>query len=92
MSKIKEQYKGVSVEYLIGKVRVTKKIEELTESDIITAKKWGVNLAKYFQEEENKDITVTIVDEICDKQQDEERPTTISYEGVVEPKPKRKRK
>ena len=92
MSKIKEQYEGVSVEYLIGKVRVTKKIEELTESDILTAKKWGVNLAKYFQEEENTDITVTIVDEICDIPGEEEKPTTIAYEGVVEPKPKRKRK
>jgi hypothetical protein len=92
MSKIKEQYKGVSVEYLIGKVRVTKKIEELTESDILTAKKWGVNLAKYFHEEEKTEITVTIIDEICDKPQEEERHTTIAYEGVVEAKPKRKRK
>lgn len=76
MSKIKEQYEGVSVEYLIGKVRVTKKIEELTDSDILTAKKWGVNLAKYFHEEtENTEI-----------------PITIAYEGVVEPKPKRKKK
>lgn len=92
MLKIKEQYKGVSVEYLAGSVRICKKIDQLTEADIETAKKWGINLAKYFQEEENKDITVTIVDEICDKPQEEERPTTIAYEGVVEAKPKLKRK
>jgi hypothetical protein len=78
MLKIKTQYKGVSVEYLAGAVRVTKKIDQLTESDILTAKKWGVNLAKYFE----KTIEPT------------EEPTelpTIAYEGV-EVKPKRKKK
>ena len=75
MLKIKSQYKGVSVEYLLGSVRVTKKIEALTEKDIETAKKWGLNLGKYFEEEVEKT----------------ELPT-ISYEGVEQPKPKRKRK
>jgi hypothetical protein len=75
MLKIKDQYKGVSVEYLLGTVRVTKKIEALTEKDIETAKKWGLNLGKYFEEEVEKT----------------ELPT-ISYEGVEQPKPKRKRK
>jgi predicted YcjX-like family ATPase len=79
MLKIKTQYKGVSVEYLAGTVRVTKKIDQLTESDILTAKKWGVNLEKYFE----KTIEPTDV------------PTelpTIEYQGVIEPKPKRKKK
>jgi uncharacterized Fe-S cluster-containing protein len=75
MLKIKDQYKGVSVEYLLGTVRVTKKIEALTEKDIETAKKWGLNLGKYFEEVVEKT----------------ELPT-ISYEGVEQPKPKRKRK
>jgi hypothetical protein len=75
MLKIKSQYKGVSVEYLAGTVRVTKKIDQLTEGDINTAKKWGVNLEKYFEKTE--------------------LPTElpiIEYQGVIEPKPKRKRK
>jgi hypothetical protein len=79
MLKIKDEYKGVSVEYLAGVVRVTKKIDQLTEVDINTAKKWGVNLEKYF---ENTELPT-------------EEPTelpTIEYQGVVEPKPKRKRK
>jgi hypothetical protein len=79
MLKIKTQYKGVSVEYLAGAVRVTKKIDQLTESDILTAKKWGVNLEKYFEvevEKTNESIELP----------------TIEYQGVVEPKPKRKRK
>ena len=79
MLKIKNEYKGVSVEYLAGAVRVTKKIDQLTEADINTAKKWGVNLAKYF---ENTELPT-------------EEPTelpTIAYEGVEQPKPKRKRK
>ena len=46
MLKIKDQYREVSVEYKLGAVRVTKKIEDLTEADINTAKKWGVNLEK----------------------------------------------
>ena len=50
MLQIKKQYKGVSVEYMLGTVRVTKKIEQLTERDIETAKKWGLNLDKYFEE------------------------------------------
>jgi hypothetical protein len=93
MLKIKDQYKGVSVEYSLGSVRVTKKIEALTEKDIETAKKWGLNLGKYFEEEVEK------------TEQPTEEPTilaTISYEGIVIEqselqavafnKPKRKRK
>ena len=79
MLKIKDEYKGVSVEYLAGAVRVIKKIDQLTEGDIETAKKWGVNLAKYF---ENTELPI-------------EQPTelpTIAYEGVEQPKPKRKKK
>jgi hypothetical protein len=82
MLKIKDQYKGVSVEYSLGTVRVTKKIEALTEKDIETAKKWGLNLGKYFEEEVEKTEEPT------------EEPTelpTIAYEGI-EQKPKRKRK
>lgn len=75
MLKIKSQYKGVSVEYLLGEVRITKKIEQLTEADINTAKKWGLNLDKYF----DQDIEKTEL-------------STITYEGVEQPKPKRKRK
>jgi hypothetical protein len=75
MLKIKNEYKGVSVEYLAGTVRVTKKIEQLTEADINTAKKWGVNLAKYF---ENTEQPIEL--------------PTIEYQGVIEPKPKRKKK
>lgn len=75
MLKIKDQYKGVSVEYKLGTVRVTKKIEDLTEADINTAKKWGVNLEKYFEEAtENTELP------------------TISYQGIDQPKPKRKKK
>jgi hypothetical protein len=79
MLKIKDQYKGVSVEYTLGTVRVTKKIEALTEKDIETAKKWGLNLGKYFEEEVEKTDQPT-----------EELPT-IAYEGI-EVKPKRKKK
>lgn len=79
MLKIKSQYKGVSVEYLAGTVRVTNKIEDLTEADINTAKKWGVNLAKYFEKTE------------LPTEEPTELPT-IAYEGVDQPKPKRKRK
>jgi hypothetical protein len=79
MLKIKDQYKGVSVEYSLGSVRVTKKIDELTEKDIETAKKWGLNLGKYFEEVVEKTELPT-----------EELPT-IAYEGV-DVKPKRKRK
>jgi len=75
MLKIKNEYKGVSVEYLAGAVRVTNKIEDLTEADINTAKKWGVNLEKYF---EKTDEPIEL--------------PTIEYQGVIEPKPKRKRK
>jgi hypothetical protein len=79
MLKIKDQYKGVSVEYLLGTVRVTKKIEALTEKDIETAKKWGLNLGKYFEEEvENTELPT-------------EELSTIAYEGI-EVKPKRKKK
>ena len=93
MLKIKDQYKGVSVEYVLGTVRVTKKIEELTEKDIETAKKWGLNLGKYFEEEVEKTELPTEVPTIL---------ATISYEGIVVEqselqavafnKPKRKRK
>ena len=60
MLKIKNQYKGVSVEYMLGTVRVTKKIEALTEKDIETAKKWGLNLDKYFDEVVEKTELPTI--------------------------------
>ena len=79
MLKIKEQYNGVSVEYKLGTVRVTNKIEDLTEADINTAKKWGVNLEKYFEKRELPTIEPTIL-------------PTIAYEGVEQPKPKRKKK
>jgi hypothetical protein len=79
MLKIKTQYKGVSVEYLAGAVRVTKKIDQLTEADIETAKKWGVNLGKYFEEVTEKTELPT------------EQLPTIAYEGI-EVKPKRKKK
>ena len=79
MLKIKHQYRGVSVEYLAGTVRVTKKIEDLTATDILTAKKWGVNLDKYFEKTELPTEQPTIL-------------PTISYEGVEQPKPKRKKK
>ena len=79
MLKIKNEYKGVSVEYLAGAVRVTKKIDQLTEVDIETAKKWGVNLEKYFEVEVEK------TDEPIEL-------PTIEYQGVIELKPKRKRK
>jgi hypothetical protein len=75
MLKIKEQYRGVSVEYKLGTVRVTNKIEDLTEADINTAKKWGVNLEKYFEKTE---LPIEL--------------PTIEYQGVIEPKPKRKKK
>jgi hypothetical protein len=79
MLQIKDQYKGVSVEYLLGTVRVTKKIEDLTEKDIETAQKWGINLGKYFDEViENTELPT-------------EQLPTIAYEGI-EVKPKRKRK
>lgn len=78
MLKIKNEYNGVSVEYLAGAVRVTKKIDQLTEADINTAKKWGVNLEKYFEKTELPTDAPT------------ELPT-IAYEGI-EVKPKRKRK
>ena len=79
MLKIKAQYKGVSVEYLAGVVRVSKKIDQLTEADINTAKKWGVNLEKYFEKTvEPTDVPTQL--------------PTIEYQGVIEPKPKRKRK
>jgi hypothetical protein len=79
MLQIKDQYKGVSVEYLLGTVRVTKKIQDLTEKDIETAKKWGLNLGKYFDEVTEKTELPT------------EQLPTIAYEGI-EVKPKRKKK
>ena len=83
MLKIKNEYKGVSVEYLAGAVRVTKKIDQLTEADINTAKKWGVNLEKYFEKTElNTEVIPEPIPEL----------PTIEYQGVEQPKPKRKRK
>jgi hypothetical protein len=86
MLKIKDQYKGVSVEYSLGSVRVTKKIDELTEKDIETAKKWGLNLGKYFEEE-------------VEKTEETIEPFVIEFNGVeierimeTYTKPKRKRK
>jgi hypothetical protein len=86
MLKIKDQYKGVSVEYSLGTVRVTKKIEALTEKDIETAKKWGLNLGKYFEEE-------------VEKTEETIEPFVIEFNGVeierimeTYTKPKRKKK
>ena len=86
MLKIKDQYKGVSVEYVLGTVRVTKKIEALIEKDIETAKKWGLNLGKYFEE-------------VVEKTEETIEPFTIEFNGVeierimeTYAKPKRKRK
>jgi hypothetical protein len=96
MLKIKNQYKGVSVEYLAGAVRVTKKIDQLTESDILTAKKWGVNLEKYF-DEVTENTETNFVDDLCQQIGDkfiedaEQVFNSVKYEGV-EVKPKRKRK
>jgi len=96
MLKIKEQYKGVSVEYTLGTVRVTKKIEALTEKDIETAKKWGLNLGKYFEEVIEKTET-NFVDDLCQQTSDkfiedaEQVFNSVKYEGI-EVKPKRKKK
>jgi hypothetical protein len=96
MLKIKDQYKGVSVEYVLGSVRVTKKIDELTEKDIETAKKWGLNLGKYFEEVVEKTET-NFVDDLCQQMSDkfiedaEQVFNSVKYEGI-EVKPKRKRK
>jgi hypothetical protein len=96
MLKIKDEYKGVSVEYLAGAVRVTKKIDQLTEVDINTAKKWGVNLEKYFEIEVEKTET-NFVDDLCQQIGDkfiedaEQVFNSVKYEGI-EVKPKRKRK
>ena len=96
MLKIKDQYKGVSVEYVLGSVRVTKKIDELTEKDIETAKKWGLNLGKYFEEVVEKTEN-NFVDDLCQQMSDkfiedaEQVFNSVKYEGV-EVKPKRKRK
>jgi len=96
MLKIKNQYKGVSVEYKLGTVRVTKKIEDLTEADINTAQKWGLNLGKYFEEEVEKTET-DFVDDLCQQIGDkfiedaEQVFNSVKYEGI-EVKPKRKRK
>ena len=86
MLQIKDQYKGVNVEYLLGTVRVTKKIEDLTEKDIETAKKWGLNLGKYF-------------DEVTEKTEETIEPFVIEFNGVeierimeTYAKPKRKKK
>lgn len=79
MLKIKENYDAVSVEYRLGAVTVTKKLAEITISDIDTAKKYGVNLMKYFEEKvENTDEPTQL--------------PTIAYEGVEVTKPKRKKK
>ena len=93
MLKIKDQYKGVSVEYLAGTVRVSKKIDQLTEIDILTAQKWSVNLAKYFEKTEQPTILPTISYEGVDQSY------TIEFnakeiEKLVDTytKPKRKKK
>ena len=59
-----------------------KKIDQLTESDILTAKKWGLSLNKYFEEPENTEKPTQEISVL----------PTIAYEGVEQPKPKRKRK
>jgi hypothetical protein len=78
MLKILENYEDVTMEYSLNGVRVTKKLKDITEQDIATAKKCGVHLAKYFE----KTVEPT--------EEQTELPT-IAYEGV-EVKPKRKRK
>jgi hypothetical protein len=96
MLQIKDQYNGVSVEYKLGTVRVTKKIKDLTEADINTAKKWGVNLGKYFEEVTEKTET-NFVDDLCQQIGDkfiedaEQVFNSVKYEGI-EVKPKRKKK
>ena len=96
MLQIKDQYKGVNVEYLLGTVRVTKKIEDLTEKDIETAKKWGINLGKYFDEVTEKTET-NFVDDLCQQIGDkftedaEQVFNSVKYEGI-DVKPKRKKK
>lgn len=96
MLKIKDQYRGVSVEYKLGTVRVTKKIEDLTEKDIETAQKWGLNLGKYFDEVVEKTET-NFVDDLCEEIGDkftedaEQVFNSVKYEGI-DVKPKRKKK
>ena len=96
MLKIKNEYNGVSVEYKLGTVRVTNKIEDLTAADINTAKKWGVNLEKYF-EEATENTETNFVDDLCQQIGDkfiedaEQVFNSVKYEGI-EVKPKRKRK
>jgi len=93
MLQIKNQYKGVSVEYLLGTVRVTKKIEALTDKDIETAQKWGLNLGKYFDE----NTETNFVDDLCQQMSDkfiedaEQVFNSVKYEGI-DVKPKRKKK
>ncbi len=93
MLQIKDQYKGVSVEYLLGTVRVTKKIEALTEKDIETAKKWGINLGKYFDEKTKTNFVDDLCQQIGDKftEDAEQVFNLVKYEGI-EVKPKRKKK
>ena len=79
MLKIKENYEAVSVEYRLGSILVTKKLAEITISDIETAKKYGVNLIKYFEDEVENTDEPTIL-------------PTIAYEGIEQTKPKRKKK
>ena len=93
MLKIKDQYKGVSVEYVLGTVRVTKKIEELTEKDIETAKKWGLNLGKYFEEEvEKTEQTIEFTNELPTIHYKAIEVEESELQAVAFNKPKRKRK
>ena len=93
MLKIKDQYKGVSVEYSLGSVRVTKKIEALTEKDIETAKKWGLNLRKYFEEEvEKTELNIEFTNELPTIHYKAIEVEESELQAVAFNKPKRKRK
>jgi hypothetical protein len=93
MLKIKTQYKGVSVEYKLGTVRVTKKIEDLTEADINTAKKWGVNLGKYFDEVvENTELNIEFTNELPTIHYKAIEVEQSELQAVTFNKPKRKKK
>ena len=93
MLQIKDQYKGVNVEYLLGTVRVTKKIEDLTEKDIETAKKWGLNLGKYFDEvTEKTELNIEFTNELPTIHYKAIEVEQSELQAVTFDKPKRKKK
>jgi hypothetical protein len=93
MLQIKNQYKGVSVEYLLGNVRVTKKIQDLTEKDIETAKKWGLNLGKYFDEvTEKTELNIEFTNELPTIHYKAIEVEQSELQAVTFDKPKRKKK